>query len=269
MNGSSSNSGSPAFPMKFVATPRPDRNVRKSIVGPLIDALRPPAHSTCATLSPPRSAACAIDSACRMFGANAEVLAVPNAWPFVWNVLFVEPCTPGHAPVASEYHPAPVFGGACVSNPLPDADVPRRSRRFIVEKKPAYFGIRSWRRPSAAKNTAFGVFGAKDVSEIGAAAGAPAGTAADARPTGTVSKLAASANARSETTLRERTDTRREVTGEPPRARPTSGRRPSGCTPERKGLIHRRVLRHGRRHQRYQDQSGKQHRFGREARQKN
>ena len=49
--------------MKFVATPRPEKNERKSIVGPLIVALRPPAHSTWATLRPPRSADWAIDSA--------------------------------------------------------------------------------------------------------------------------------------------------------------------------------------------------------------
>jgi hypothetical protein len=136
----------------------------------------------------------------------------------MWNVLFVEPWTPGHAPVASEYHPAPVFGGACVSSPSPDAFVPNRYKRFIVENNPVYFGMRSWRRPSAAKNTAFGV-----LALIGApATGAAAGTSADARPSGTVSKLAASANARNGTTLRERTDTRREATGyllgrDPPR----------------------------------------------------
>ncbi len=42
----------------------------------------------------------------------------------MWNVLLVEPWTPGHAPVASVYQPAPVFGGAWVSSPLPEADVP-------------------------------------------------------------------------------------------------------------------------------------------------
>jgi len=35
-------------------------------------------------------------------------------------VLFVEPWTPGHAPVASEYQPAPVLGGACVRSPFWD-----------------------------------------------------------------------------------------------------------------------------------------------------
>ena len=124
MNGASSNSASPVSPMKLVATPRPERNPRKSIVGPWMVAFRPPAHSTCATLRPPRSADWAIDSAWRTPGSKAAVRAVPNASPFLWNVLLVDAWTPGHAPVASVYHPAPVFGGACVSRPLPDALVP-------------------------------------------------------------------------------------------------------------------------------------------------
>ncbi len=56
MNGASSKRTSPALPMKFVATPRPEKNDWKSIVGPWIVALRPPAHSTWATLRPARSA---------------------------------------------------------------------------------------------------------------------------------------------------------------------------------------------------------------------
>jgi hypothetical protein len=56
MKAASSKSGSPGAPMKLVATPRPEKKAWKSIVGPSIVALRPPAHSTCATLSPPRSA---------------------------------------------------------------------------------------------------------------------------------------------------------------------------------------------------------------------
>src|SRR6476619_8359715 len=114
MNGASSNSASFAVPMKLVATPRPEKNDWKSIVGPWIEALAPPAHSTWATFRPPRSADCAIDSACSVFGANAD-REVPNGCPLMWNVLLVEPVTAGHAPVASEYHPAPVFGGAWVS----------------------------------------------------------------------------------------------------------------------------------------------------------
>ena len=160
MNGASSNSGSPAWPMKFVATPRPEKNDWKSIVGPWIVALRPPAHSTWATLRPPRSADWAIVSACRTFGSNAAV-RLANGWPLMWKVLFVEPWTPGHAPVASVYQPAPVFGGACVSRPLPVAEVPFLRKSAIVGMTPwaAYFATRSWRRPSAAKNTALSVGG--------------------------------------------------------------------------------------------------------------
>ena len=102
--------------MKFVATPRPERNCWKSIVGPWMDALRPPAHSTCATFSPSRSALWAMDSACSTLASKAAV-RLPNGWPLTWNVLLVEPCTPGQAPVARLYQPAPVFGGAWVSSP--------------------------------------------------------------------------------------------------------------------------------------------------------
>src|SRR6188474_156716 len=120
MNGASSNSGSPAWPMKFVATPRPEKNDWKSIVGPLIVAFRPPAHSTWATLRPPRSADWAIDSACSTPRLNALV-DVAKVVLLMWNVLLVDPWTPGQAPVASEYQPAPVFGGAWVRSPLPAA----------------------------------------------------------------------------------------------------------------------------------------------------
>jgi hypothetical protein len=55
--------------------------------------------------------------------SNAAVRVVKAA-PLRWNVLFVEPWTPGHAPVARLYQPAPVFGGAWVRSPLPVAFVP-------------------------------------------------------------------------------------------------------------------------------------------------
>ena len=110
MKGASSKIGSPVRPMKLVATPRPERKLWKSMVGPWIEALRPPAHSIWATLRPPRSAACAIDSACSTPGSNAAVRLVPNGSPFLWNVLFVDPCTPGHAPVARVYQPGPGVG---------------------------------------------------------------------------------------------------------------------------------------------------------------
>ena len=147
--------------MKLVMTPRPEKKLWKSIVGPWMAALRPPAHSTWATLRPARSADWAIDSAWRTPGSNAAVRAVPNASPFLWNVLLVDPWTPGHAPVARVYQPAPVFGGACVSRPLPDALLPDLRNPAIVGITPAaaYCSTMSWRMPSAAKNTALpGVF---------------------------------------------------------------------------------------------------------------
>ncbi len=101
----------------------------------MIVALRPPAHSTWATFSPLRSADCAIDSAWRTLASNA-VVRLAKGWPFLWNVLFVEPCTPGQAPVASVYQPAPVFGGACVSMPLPDALVPFLRKFAMVGMTP-------------------------------------------------------------------------------------------------------------------------------------
>ena len=135
MKGTSSKRTSPAWPMKLVVTPRPERNVRKSIVGPWMVALRPPAHSTWATLSPPRSADCAIDSAWSTFGSNAAVL-LANGWPLIWKVLLVEPWTPGHAPVARLYQPAPVFGGAWVRRPLWVAEVPLLRKDDIVGSRP-------------------------------------------------------------------------------------------------------------------------------------
>ena len=46
---------------------------------------------------------------------------LPNGCPLMWKVLLVEPWTPGQAPVVSVNQPAPVFGGAWVSRPLPEA----------------------------------------------------------------------------------------------------------------------------------------------------
>jgi hypothetical protein len=103
--------------------------LRKSIVGPWIAPPRPPAHSIWATFLPPRSAAWASVSACSTPGSNA-VVRLAKGWPLTWNVLFVEPWTAGHAPVVSVNQPAPVFGGASVSRPLPEANAPlRRSSR--------------------------------------------------------------------------------------------------------------------------------------------
>ena len=98
-------------------------------------ALRPPAHSTWATLRPPRSADCAIDSAWSTFASKADV-RFANGWPLMWNVLFVEPWMPGQAPVARLYQPAPVFGGASVRSPLPVAEIPCLRKSDIVGIRP-------------------------------------------------------------------------------------------------------------------------------------
>jgi hypothetical protein len=78
-----------------------------------------------------------------------------NARPLTWNVLFVDPVTPGHAPVVSVNHPAPVFGGACVSRPLSEALAPLSSKLLNPGTTPslAYTSTASWRRPSDAKNS--------------------------------------------------------------------------------------------------------------------
>src|SRR5690242_2146105 len=140
-------------PTKFVATPRPEKNDWKSIVGPCVVALRPPTHSICATLRPARSAACAIDSAF-MTPLVEKLVEFENVVPLMWKVLLVEPCTPGHAPVARLYHPAPVFGGACVSRPFPAACVPFfRNVCSVLFLSVTYLSIRSCRIPSDAKKT--------------------------------------------------------------------------------------------------------------------
>jgi len=100
-----------------------------------MEALAPPAHSTWATLSPPRSADWAIDSTWSVPGSKAATRLV-NGAPLVAKVLFVEPATPGQAPVARVYQPAPVLGGACVSRPLPDALTPLRNRPRMVGIEP-------------------------------------------------------------------------------------------------------------------------------------
>jgi hypothetical protein len=81
-----------------------------------------------------------MDSTWRMFGAKADV-ELPNGWPLMWNVLFVEPWTPGQAPVARVYQPAPVFGGAWVRRPPPVAEAPflRKSAIVGMTPWPAYF----------------------------------------------------------------------------------------------------------------------------------
>src|SRR5712691_3581833 len=85
-------------------TPRVEKKLVKSTVGPATPAERPPTQSTCATFFPARSAALAIVSACRAPVEENDV-ELPNASPMRWNVLLVEPCSLGHVPVAIVYQP--------------------------------------------------------------------------------------------------------------------------------------------------------------------
>ena len=87
---------------------------------------------------------------------SAEV-EFANAPPLMWKVLFVEPWTAGHAPVASVNQPAPVFGGAWVRRPWPEAYAPLRSssRKPGVTFSSEYFSTASCRRPSDAKKSSF------------------------------------------------------------------------------------------------------------------
>ncbi len=131
---------------KVVVTPRPEKNDRKSTVGPLILPFAPPAHSSWMTFLPPRSADWAMVSAWRVPGVNADVLLF-SGWVLIAKVLLVEPVTPGQAPVAIVYQPAPVFGGAWVSMPPPLADAPCRRRSAKPGREPlrslVYFSMRS------------------------------------------------------------------------------------------------------------------------------
>src|SRR5262249_47885696 len=101
-----------------VSTPRLEKKFRKSTVGPLIPALRPPTHSTWATFLPARSAAAASVSAWTMPGVENEVLVLKTLSPVRWKVLLVEPCSDGYVPVAIVYQPTPVFGGKACTIPF-------------------------------------------------------------------------------------------------------------------------------------------------------
>src|SRR4051812_45393254 len=79
--------GMSAGDTKLVVTPRTDRKLRKSSVGPLMVPARPPAHSIWATFLPPRSADWASVSACRTFGDPSADVEFANGWPLTWNVL--------------------------------------------------------------------------------------------------------------------------------------------------------------------------------------
>ena len=92
-----------------------------------------------------------------MLGFENAAVEFVNAAPLMWNVLLVEPCTPGHAPVLRLNQPAPVFGGAWVSRPLPDACAPCLSSSLNpgVSPSSAYCSTASWRMPSEVKNRTF------------------------------------------------------------------------------------------------------------------
>ena len=122
----------------------------------------------------------------------------------MWKVLLVEPWTPGHAPVARLYQPAPVFGGAWVSRPLPLADVPFFRNDDIVGSRPfaAYFATRSCRMPSAAKKTAVssGAFSFAAAEFDAAAVSVPAAGVANTSSTAIALKSATNRNRTSEAT---------------------------------------------------------------------
>ena len=129
-------------------------NVRKSTTGPWSAGvrLRVPTHSMETTVLPLRSADCPMWSAWRMpvVAKLVELLKLPS--PMRWNVLFVEPCSPGHVPVESVYQPTPVLGGKPWSRPFWPFSPVFISWR-IVGMAPcfAYLSTRSGRMPSAAK----------------------------------------------------------------------------------------------------------------------
>src|SRR5262245_23806856 len=134
--------------------PRPPMKVRKSTTGPWSCGVRfrDPTHSTETTVLPARSAAWPMWSAWRMpFVAKlVELLKFPS--PVRWNVLFVEPCSPGQVPVESVYQPTPVFGGNPGLRPFLPV-TPDFMRELIVGMAPclAYLSTRSGLMPSEAK----------------------------------------------------------------------------------------------------------------------
>ena len=100
--------------------PRREKNDRKSTTGPWSAGTYPRAatHSIETTSLPARSAACPSVSAWSTPGAAKLVELLKLGSVSRWNVLFVEPCTPGHAPVARVAQPTPVFGGKPCVSPL-------------------------------------------------------------------------------------------------------------------------------------------------------
>ena len=116
-----------------------------------------------------------------------ELLKLPS--PVRWNVLFVEPCSPGQVPVASVDQPTPVFGGKPCNSPfLPTT--PSWISAFMVGIAPcsAYLSTRSGRIPSEANM----ITGAFLILALPVVARRRRGTG-DRSPTSNVSAMTASA----------------------------------------------------------------------------
>src|SRR5262245_24301747 len=155
-------------------TPRVEKKLAKSTVGPAIPAFAPPTHSTCATFLPARSAAAARVSAWSVPGVEKLVRLLKLPSPVRWYVLFVEPCSDGHVPVVRVYQPTPVFGGKPCSMPLAPRTPSAISCLYVgIWPWAAYCSMRSGRMPSEAKKIALEALvaggaamavGAKDVS---------------------------------------------------------------------------------------------------------
>ena len=93
-----------------------------------------------------------------------------------WNVLFVEPCSPGYAPVASVCQPTPVFGGKAGFRPFSPL-TPFWIKLCIVGMAPsaANLSTRSGRMPSEANRITLSALGLS--FGFGAAPDDPAATA--------------------------------------------------------------------------------------------
>src|ERR671932_2043902 len=137
----------------FVSTPRVEKKLAKSTVGPAMPDCLPPTQSTCATFLPARSAAAASVSAWSTPAPENEV-ELANASPVRWKVLFVEPCSLGQVPVMSVYQPTPVLGGKACSRPFAPRTPAAMSALYVgMAPSAAYFSIRSGRMPSELKKS--------------------------------------------------------------------------------------------------------------------
>ncbi len=211
-----------------------EKNDWKSIVGPWIVAFRPPAHSTCATLRPPRSADLSDRLGLEHAGVEgtrrvAERLAV-HMERVVRRTVYPGPRArrervPPRTRVRRRLRLQPVVRGRHteLEERAPSSASPLARRTSAT---------RSCRMPSAANKIAFGTFGRS-------MAGVAAGDAAPAVTAGRVRTLAARLRAASGTRTRKRADT-----FAPPQARPPTGRRSpwlpatnGGQTPARLRLI--------------------------------